>query len=171
MWDWSMTGGARLRRLARRVSLVVVLIAVVILVGGQMGLFSGSRPGNLGVSAGRLAPCKPTPNCVSSQANAADAEHYIAPIAFSGDAPKAWDTLRRAVHSVPRMAVAREDPDYLYVEFTSRLMGFVDDCEFALDRSGVIHVRSASRLGRKDFGVNRARIEAVRARFQALQRG
>ncbi|MBM3345203.1 MAG: DUF1499 domain-containing protein [Betaproteobacteria bacterium] len=128
-----------------------------------MGLFSGSRPQTLGITSGKLSPCKPTPNCVSSQADAADAEHYIAPLAISGDPAAAWRALRELVRGMERTAIVRDEPGYLYVEFTSRLMGFVDDTEFALDPAGLIHVRSASRLGRKDFGVNRARIEAIRA--------
>ena len=67
-----------------------------------------------------------------------------------------------------RVNIARDEPGYLYAEFTTRLMGFVDDAEFHLDeKSGVIDVRSASRLGRKDFGVNRARIEGIRAKISA----
>ena len=135
-----------------------------------MGLFSGARPGDLGAPAGKLTACKPTPNCVGSQADEKDAEHYIAPIAFSGDPAKAWDTLKRAVRGMQRVSVVRDEPGYLYAEFTSRWMGFVDDGEFVLDPAGLIHVRSASRLGSGDFGVNRARIETLRARFAELSR-
>ena len=135
-----------------------------------MGMFSGTRPDTLGVSAGKLSACKPTPNCVASQADKADAEHYVAPIAFSGDPARAWGTFKRAVLSLPGVSIVREEAAYLYIEQTTRLMGFVDDCEFVLGPAGLIHVRSASRLGSKDFGVNRARIEAVRARFEELSR-
>jgi uncharacterized protein (DUF1499 family) len=124
-------------------------------------MFAGKRPQNLGYEAGRLAPCKRSPNCVSSQADAADAEHYIAPIALKGDAIAA---VRKAVESMPRASVVQVEPGYLYAEFRSKLMGFVDDVEFLLDPAkGVVHVRSASRLGRRDFGVNRERIEQLRA--------
>ena len=124
-------------------------------------MFAGMRPQNLGYTDGRLAPCKSTPNCVSSQADPKDEEHYIAPIALKG-APIA--AIRKAVESMPRTTVVRVEPDYLYAEFKSKLMGFVDDVEFLVDPAkGVVHVRSASRLGRRDFGVNRERIEALRA--------
>ena len=70
-----------------------------------------------------------------------------------------------------RRQAARDDgdarPGYLYAEFTSRLMGFVDDVEFLLEAAGAIQVRSASRLGKGDLGVNRARIEAIRALLDA----
>lgn len=132
-----------------------------------MGLFSGTRPDNLGVHDGRLSPAKRTPNNVHSQVDRnADAEHYIEPLRYSGDAGKAWERLRGVVSGMQRARVVKSEPDYLYVEFSTRLMGYVDDTEFHLDRqAGVIHVRSASRLGRSDFGVNRERIESIRAKL------
>jgi uncharacterized protein (DUF1499 family) len=134
-----------------------------------MGLFSGRRPDNLGAVRSRLAPPKRTPNCVSSQADTADATHYIEPLRFSGPPVPAWAALKVVVQGMERAAIVREEPAYLYAEFTSRLMGYVDDVEFVLDaQAGLIHVRSASRLGRSDFGVNRQRIETVRARLSAV---
>ena len=122
-------------------------------------MFSGTRPGNLGVKNGRFAPCKTSPNCVSSQADPADQEHHIAPIVFSGT----MHELRRAVESMTRAGVIREEGNYLYAEYTSALMGYVDDVELYYDEgAGLVHVRSASRLGRSDFGVNRKRIEELR---------
>lgn len=133
-----------------------------------MGLFAGKPPASLGVKDGRLAPCRSSPNCVSSRADPADAVHYVAPIAFAGDARAAWRALRDAVAATARTTLVAEKDDYLRAEFASKLMGFVDDAEFLLDPGArVIHVRSASRLGRRDFGVNRARIEALRAAVAA----
>ena len=132
-----------------------------------MGLFSGTRPYNLGVHDGRLAPPKPTPNNVSSQADRnADAEHYIEPLRYAGDAAAAWAALRRVIDGMPRVKVVKSEPNYLYAEFTTKLMGYVDDAEFYLDeKARAIQVRSASRLGRSDFGVNRERIESIRAKL------
>ncbi len=130
-------------------------------------MFSWKRPDNLGVKDGRLAPPKRTPNSVSSQADRADAEHYIAPIPFKGDAPGAMASVRKAVESMRNSTVIRQEGNYLYAEFRSRLMRFVDDVEFYFDeKAGLIHVRSAARLGRRDFGVNRVRVEAIRARIE-----
>jgi len=120
-------------------------------------MFDWRRPDNLGVKDGRLARPKRSPNCVSSQADPADREHYILPIGFSGSISAA----RKAVASMQGATVVEEKPDYLYAEFRSRLLGFVDDVEL-LRQGGVLHVRSASRLGRRDFGVNRKRVEALR---------
>ena len=121
----------------------------------------------MGVKDGRLAPCRRTPNCVSSQAEPADAEHYIAPIPFKGGAVDAMVVARRAVVSIERATIVCEDRGYLYAEFRSKLLGYVDDVELAYDeKAGVFHVRSASRLGRRDFGVNRKRGEQLRSLIQ-----
>ena len=130
-------------------------------------VFSWKRPDNLGVKDGRLAPPKRSPNCVSSQADPADREHYIAPIAFKGSALDAIAAARKAVEAMPRATVIRHDGNYLHAEFRSKVMGFVDDVEFTYDeKAGALHVRSAARLGRRDFGVNRERVEALRARIE-----
>jgi uncharacterized protein (DUF1499 family) len=159
----------------KRVLLAVALLAVAVVAGLALHVatadgdtvFSWKRPDNLGVKAGRLAPPKRTPNCVSSQADISDAEHYIAPIAFKGAAAQAAAAARRAVEGMPGASVIRQDGGYLYAEFRTPIMRFVDDVEFVHDeRAGLIHVRSASRLGRRDFGVNRARVEAIRARIE-----
>ena len=122
-------------------------------------MFAGKRPDNLGVTKGRFVPCKRSPNCVSSQTDPADREHYIAPLAFRGS----MEHLRRAVESMQRATVIRAERNYLYAEYRTRLMRYVDDVELYYDqKQGLVHVRSASRLGRRDFGVNRKRIEALR---------
>jgi uncharacterized protein (DUF1499 family) len=127
-------------------------------------MFDWRRPSNLGVKDGRLAPCRRTPNCVSSQADPADREHYIAPIAFRGR----MEELRRAVQSMARATVITAEGNYLYAEYRTPLMRYVDDVELYYDeRAGFVHVRSASRLGRRDFGVNRKRVEELRALIQA----
>ena len=72
-------------------------------------------------------------------------------------------SLRRAVESMERSTVIKAERDYLYAEYRTRLLRYVDDVELYYDeKQGVVHVRSASRLGRRDFGVNRKRIEALR---------
>jgi uncharacterized protein (DUF1499 family) len=135
-------------------------------------MFSWKRPDNLGARDGRLAPCRRTPNCVSSQADPSDAEHRIAPIPFKGSTVEAMVAAKRAIESMERASIVREEPGgtffYLYAEFRSRLLGFVDDVELLFDEgAGVFHVRSASRLGRRDFGVNRKRVELLRSKLQS----
>jgi len=116
-----------------------------------------------------LAPCPDSPNCVSSQAPESDHEHYIAPFRFSGDPAAAWRRLKTAVLEEKRVTVMAEQSDYLRAEMRSLLFRFVDDVEFSLAANqGLIHVRSASRVGYSDFGVNRKRVERIRAAFDAL---
>ena len=123
-------------------------------------MFSWRRPGNLGVREGRLAPCKRTPNCVSSQDDPADAAHYIAPLEGT------MADVRNALRRMPRVRIITESRDYIYAEFRTRLLRYVDDVEFYFD-GRVVHVRSCSRLGRRDFGVNRRRVETLRSLIEA----
>jgi uncharacterized protein (DUF1499 family) len=130
-------------------------------------IFAGKRPNNLGVRDGKLAPCPNSPNCVSSQSN--DAVHQIAPLTFTTTPEQAIANLKSIIQSLPRTTIITENPDYIYAEFKTALMGFVDDVEFYLDRNAnLIQVRSASRLGQSDLGVNRKRIETIRAKLNEL---
>jgi uncharacterized protein (DUF1499 family) len=142
-------------------------LTLVEYLGGQpMGLFSGSRPRDLGFNAGKFKPVSWKPNAVSSTIDAADSKHYIAPFAYGGDKADAWKKLVALVKSQPRVNIVSETSDYLHAEFKSAGIGFVDDVEFAIDpRGSNIHVRSASRLGIRDFNVNRERIESLRNAF------
>jgi uncharacterized protein (DUF1499 family) len=137
----------------------LVIIGVVLLAG-----CSGTRPGFVGNGAGKLAPCPQTPNCVLT--TAIDSIHLIAPLTYADDAASAMNRLIKTVSSLPRTNIIANTPDYLYVEFTSKVWRFVDDVEFSFDSTAkVIHFRSASRLGKSDIGVNRARMEQIRTLF------
>jgi uncharacterized protein (DUF1499 family) len=148
--------------------------AVLLLAAGQAGLLSGATPSDLGVRNGRLKPPSPTPNSVSSQADlhagtgALVDDARIAPLAGGGDLAATMVRLRAAIEATPGARIVEARPDYIRATFTSRWLRFVDDAEFwAAEAEGVIHVRSASRLGESDFGVNRARIETLRAALAA----
>jgi len=120
----------------------------------------------LGVHDGRLAACPAKPNCVSSQATGRGS---VAPLTFTGSANLAMARLKHILSSSPRTRIVEESDDYLRAEVSSRVFGFVDDIEFYVDEpSALVHVRSASRVGYSDFGVNRARVEKIRARFRML---
>lgn len=121
--------------------------------------FSGTRPNNLGVKDGKLAPCPGSPNCVSSQSE--DPQFNIDPLP-----PITIADLKSIVANMERTTIIEETDNYLYAEFKSKLMGYVDDVEFYLDSdANVIQVRSASRLGKSDLGVNRKRIEEIRSQL------
>lgn len=121
-----------------------------------------ARPANLGVRDGRLADCPDSPNCVSSRAT--DPGHRVEPIRFDGDPAAAWQRLRSVAAGWPRWRVITDAEGYLHVEARTLVFGFVDDLECQLDpEARVIHVRSASRVGHSDLGVNRVRVERLRA--------
>lgn len=129
---------------------------------------TGSVPDGLGVRNARLAPCPESPNCVSSDAE--DPEHAIAPLAFSGDAEAAWRQARASVAALPRIEIIDESDGYLRAESTSATFRFVDDLELQLrPDEHAIAVRSASRLGYSDMGVNRDRVELLRTEFEAAR--
>lgn len=155
--------------------LVVVLVIgllVMLWVAGQLGLLRGRPPATLGVRDGRLAPPSKTPNSVSSQASLYPDHPQrdyagIAPLAYTGDAQAAMHRLGTLLEATPGCVLVTREPGYLYAQCSTPRLKFTDDLEFALDAAaGVIHLRSASRLGRKDFGVNRSRIQGLRARFE-----
>jgi uncharacterized protein (DUF1499 family) len=113
-----------------------------------------------------LAPCPASPNCVSS--TAPDKSHRVEPIPFTGAPAAAMERLRTIIEALPRARIVRSDASGLHAEFTSWLLRFVDDVDCVVDASaGVIHVRSASRVGYSDLGVNRKRVEQIRAAFAA----
>jgi uncharacterized protein (DUF1499 family) len=153
----------------------IIVIALVVIAGllvGQLGLLKGTPPTDLGVQEGRLKPPSKTPNSVSSQASLYP-DHpqrsyaEIAPLPGSGDPEAALDRIASIVEAMDGARIVRKEPGYLYAQFTSRLMKYVDDAEFWLDpAAGVIQVRSASRLGSSDLGVNRKRIEFIRQKLQ-----
>ena len=125
----------------------------------SVAIFFNLRPVAGGIDEGRLAPCPNKPNCVCSQDT--DPQHAIEPLPAVGADPMI--TLAQVVRQMPRTAIVKETPNYLHATFQSKVFRFIDDVEFLYDpEEKVIQVRSASRLGYSDFGVNRDRIEEIR---------
>ncbi|MDJ0687000.1 MAG: DUF1499 domain-containing protein [Xenococcaceae cyanobacterium MO_188.B32] len=130
-------------------------------------IFAGHAPDSLGVNEGHLSSCPNSPNCVLSQD--ADDSHLIAPIVYDTDLDTARETLLKVLTVVPRTQVVEQTDNYIYAQSESRLIGFIDDLEFYFPPDEkVIHLRSASRLGESDLGVNRRRLEQIRFAFQDL---
>lgn len=157
----------------KTILIVALLVPVGLLVAGQTGLLSGQPPDDLGVKDGRLKRPSKTENSASSQAglypdHPMRAYAQVDPLPMRGDAAATMAALKAVLAKMPGAEIVKSDPDYLYARFTTRWLRFVDDVEFWVDpAAGVVQVRSASRLGRKDFGVNRARVEAIRAALAA----
>jgi len=145
-------------RATRRTHKPVLTLPLLVL----LSACSGTAPDNLGIREGRLASCPDSPNCVNSQAS--DARHAIEPLPLQGSAEQTQARLKALLSEEPRVNLVEETPGYLRAEFSSKLMRFVDDVEFMIGTAAV-DVRSASRLGYKDFDVNRERIEHLRQRL------
>lgn len=154
--------------------LLITIVALVVLgiVAGQLGMLSGKAPADLGVTDGKLKRPSNTNNSVTSQAklwpgpttSKADIPPFNIPAGSTAAATLA--TLQKAIEATPGMRITQNKPDYLRAECTTRLLKYVDDLELWSDpAAGVIHVRSASRLGREDFEANRKRVEALRAQI------
>jgi uncharacterized protein (DUF1499 family) len=149
----------------------VAAAVVAALVAARFDLFTGHPPEGLGVHGGKLKPPAKAPNSVSSQASlwpehARRTDAQIAPLPLRGDGPATIAKLARIIEGMAGARIVERRTDYLYAQFTTPLMRFVDDTEFWFDPAAkVIQVRSASRVGRGDLGANRARIEAIRERL------
>lgn len=116
-------------------------------------------------AATTLPPCPSSPNCLSSQA--ADSDHFIAPFKIKGKPEDAFAALQQALSTQSRTRVTETTADTLHAEVTSLIFRFVDDVHAILNAdAGLIHIRSASRTGYGDFGVNRKRVEALRVTLQ-----
>ena len=147
--------------MGRSIPGILVNGAMLLVVSMSLVSCAGKRPLNLGVSDSGLAPCPPSPNCVSSDAR--DSAHAIPPFQLEVSPAEAWPVVHELVSGLPRVQVVEATDVYLYAECKSRLIGFVDDLELHLrPAEGVIAVRSASRVGHSDLGVNRRRLEELR---------
>jgi uncharacterized protein (DUF1499 family) len=128
---------------------------------------SGAQPRDLGCTGGRLLPCPNSPNCVSSQSP--DKSHYVKPLTYTSTLTEARKALLSVIGAWPNGEMVEMRGHYVHAKFTSRFFRFVDDVEFCFgDDPGIIHVRSSSRVGYYDFGVNRRRLEQIRTKFAAL---
>lgn len=146
-------------------AIVASLLALVLLGFAMLSLFS-KAPATLGVHDGRLSPCPSSPNCVCSYDD--DKRHAIDALKTHDDPAADLDRLVQIVEQLPRTKVVTQAENYLHIEFTSLIFRFVDDVEFLVDSErGQIHVRSASRVGYSDMGVNRRRIERIRTLWNA----
>lgn len=151
-------------------------LAVAIFLAGQFGFLGGNMPGDLGVKDGRLKPPSDTENSVSSQASLYP-EHpmrgyaQIDPLPIVVDPLSTMTQLSALLRAMPGVKVVHDKGDgYLYAQCTTRWLKFIDDLELWVDPgSNVVQVRSASRVGGKDFAVNRQRVEFLRAGLAALK--
>jgi len=152
--------------------IAIYLIAAAVALG--LGLFihlsiDSRKARETGLLNGKLRPCPGTPNCVVSEDSGKDS--YIEPLTFSGEPGAAWAHAKEALTGLGGR-IEKDTGDYLWATFRSRIWRFVDDTELRLDAAGkAIHVRSASRVGKGDLGVNRKRVERLRNLFKTRHLG
>ena len=130
---------------------------------------SAPRPDALGLKNNLLLSCPKSPNCVLSQVS--DPKHQIHPIHYTSSVEIAKEMLNQVILSMVDTRIITQNKVYWHVEFTTRWLRFIDDVEFYFPESeALIHLRSASRSGYWDLGVNRKRVEEIRSRFEELAR-
>ena len=123
--------------------------------------------GKAPTTIGQFAVCPETPNCVSTKN--INTKNYISPIYYKGSLDSAKRFLLLAIKPIKSVSIKKELEQFIHIEVTSKIFGFIDDVEFYLNEPGIIHFRSASRLGYSDLGVNRERMETIRKTFQSLK--
>jgi uncharacterized protein (DUF1499 family) len=140
---------------------MIFLIFLVIVIVLGWGVWRNKHPRAIGVHEGKLSPCPSTPNCVCSYCK--DPVHAIEPFPM---VKEPIEKLAGIVDRLPRTKIIKKNDDYLYVEFRSKTFRFVDDVEFKVEESeNLVHIRSASRVGYGDWGVNRDRMEMIRCLY------
>lgn len=143
-------------------------VSIVLLMMSLVGCHSINTQKNQKTSQYTLAPCPSSPNCVSSLTPQTDS-HFVTPFFVKTHPKNAMQALKKVLTQMPRTTIVKQDANYIHATVKSRLLGFVDDVEITLVKKAnkhVMQVRSASRLGYSDFGVNKKRIENIR---QALK--
>ncbi len=144
---------------------IQIVLSILILLTGCTGVIP-----QLGIENGQLTQCPTTPNCVSSQAK--DKKHYIEPMLTAGTPLEVKNHILKILTEFKRSKIIVAEENYIKAQFTSKVFRFVDDVELYFpdtkSKEMTIHVRSASRVGRSDFGVNRKRIEQIRSKLKAI---
>lgn len=159
--------------LIRAIVYLGALLVGMLLLAGRFGMLAGRVPTDLGVKDGKLKPPSPTRNSVSSQADLYPdhpqrAYARIAPLTVQGSGVQSIKRLALLLKDMPGVSVVTQTEDYLHAHCQTRWLRFTDDLELWFEPgTQLIQVRSASRLGREDFGVNRERVESLRAAFEA----
>jgi uncharacterized protein (DUF1499 family) len=144
------------------------VVALIVIMIGQMVVSNLRTPGNLGVKDGKLAPMPSSPNAASSQSD--EAYYKVEPLPLKADLAKTKAALLAAVESYGGGKVIEETETYIYVVFTTPTMKYKDDLEFYISESeGLVHYRSSSRIGYSDMGLNRTRYNEIAKLYSEIQ--
>jgi len=145
--------------------IVLALLSIIVIIVPMVGLLDGTRPEKLGIQNNKLRDCPGSPNCVTSYSDVnSDIEEFnIEPLPFESTAIHSIQKIRNTVATIKGITIITETENYIHAECRSKYLGFIDDLEVYCDeQQKVCLVRSASRLGHSDFGVNRKRVEKIR---------
>lgn len=146
----------------KTIPLVIMAFAALMIILSVSCRGAGKKPP--GVVNGSLVNCPGSPNCVCSQDD--DEDHRVNPLSLKGTPSQSMSALIEMLKEFPRTKVIKQTNDYLHVEFRTKMFRFIDDVEFLIDEDdGVIHIRSSSRVGYSDFGVNKKRVEKIREKW------
>lgn len=145
-------------------AILVILVGFLLLACVLLTALScAARPPKAGLLAGRLRPCPGKPNCICSEDRQAEA--WVEPLTFQGPPTRAWEQLQAVLQDM-KGTIQRQDDQYICTTFSTKVLRFVDDMEFRMvAEENTIHVRSASRVGYSDLGLNKRRMERLRSRF------
>lgn len=150
-----------------KIILTLLLILIVLVCVYFYYLSFAAVPPRVQLDNGQLRPCPDKPNCVSSESHLPYSS--IAPFHYSSSDEQAWQDIITSIHAAGGN-LKQKDNGFLWATFTSRIFRFVDDVEARLDKtSKLIHIRSASRVGHSDLGINRKRVEKIRTLFEQRQ--
>jgi uncharacterized protein (DUF1499 family) len=140
--------------------LLIILLLLLLVVGFACASRQPTAPG---LEGGRLRSCPNSRNCVCSERSESSA--FIASLPLKGSVENSWKRAKAGIKATGGV-IQRQEPTYLWATYTTSIFRFVDDVELRLaGEQGVIHLRSASRVGYADLGLNRKRMEALRAYY------
>lgn len=149
-----------------KIIISILILLIVLLIGRLLYLSVTSKAPDAKLQNGVLRPCPQTPNCISSEDD--ESLYKIEPLSYDSSSEQAWNDLKAAIEKTGGKIMQSSDT-YLWATYTSRIFRFVDDMEFRLlPEKKTIHVRSGSRVGHSDLGVNRKNVERLRKQFDLI---
>ena len=150
-----------------KIIISIVLLIIALVTGRMLFLSITSKVPDVNLQNGVLRPCPQTPNCISSEDD--ESMYKIEPLSFDSSSEQAWKDLKAAIVKTGGK-VRQSSETYLWATYTTTVFRFVDDMEFRmLPENKTIHVRSGSRVGHSDLGVNRKNVERLRKQFDIIR--
>ncbi|MCH9612850.1 MAG: hypothetical protein S4CHLAM102_13500 [Chlamydiia bacterium] len=146
---------------------VLALLILILAIPFLYYFIANNRPAVGPIQSDKLPECQRAPNCISTSNT--NSTHATAPLPGG---PHAIATLKTLIEThYPNAHLVKSTPDYLHFVFTSKRLKFKDDLIlYQAPNTNTVQIRSASRVGYSDLGVNRARIESIRSLYLSAQK-